>query len=218
MLLTDRDIIQAMKEGHIHIDPFHPEDNLNNCSYDLTLGPHIYRCIKNYEKLRPAAEDYYPIDWYEYEDCSKRREILLAPGECILGHSIEFAGTLPSKTVAYNSMIHGTSRAARFFISVCDDAGWGDVGFFNRWTLEIRNKSNRRLVLPVGAKIAQIAFIKCVSVPNKFYHEIGSFQKHSIIEEVRDTWNPVDMLPKKMKVNTKVVDNYLGVNLKSVKG
>ena len=34
-ILSDREILEEIKDGHIIIDPFHPEQ-LSNCSYDVS--------------------------------------------------------------------------------------------------------------------------------------------------------------------------------------
>jgi dCTP deaminase len=47
----------------------------------------------------------------------------------------------------------------RNFIEVCKCAGWGDIGYINRWTMEITNNSRYYSIpLVVGRRIAQIVF------------------------------------------------------------
>src|SRR3989344_9603196 len=42
MLLSKNKIKENIKQGHIIISPFQ-EDNLGNCSYDVSLGQYYYR-------------------------------------------------------------------------------------------------------------------------------------------------------------------------------
>ena len=48
----------------------------------------------------------------------------------------------------------------RSLLNVCSCAGQGDVGYYNRWTMELYNQDNkvRSIVLVVGRRIAQIVF------------------------------------------------------------
>jgi len=68
--------------------------------------------------------------------------IFVFPKETILAHTKEFIGG--RKTVT--TMMKARSSLGRNFIEVCKCAGWGDVGYINRWTLEITNNSNYRII------------------------------------------------------------------------
>jgi dCTP deaminase-like len=49
----------------------------------------------------------------------------------------------------------------RNFIEVCKCAGWGDIGYTNRWTMEITNNSRHYSIpLVVGRRVAQIIFFE----------------------------------------------------------
>src|SRR5581483_6069867 len=61
--------------------------------------------------------------------------ILLGPKETILGHTQEYIG---GRDIVVAKM-YARSSMGRNFVEVCKDAGWGDVGYFNRWTMEITN-------------------------------------------------------------------------------
>ena len=95
--------------------------------------------------------------------------------------------------------------AGRHGITVCECAGWGDVGFVNIWTYEITNKLSDSIWLPVGAIIAQVAFSE-VEVPTSEYAAKGG---HTYVldtldpEEIRRKWTPENMLPKALKVRGK---------------
>lgn len=200
-LLSDVAIKQHLKWGSIVIDPFVPQ-RLNNASYDLSLGPWVarYRCgltdEERYRVIRPHEDT---TDLFVLIDTTLDGGFLLEPGERVLGHTREAAGGTVAfcdpqrkKAVAVNSAIHCTSTAQRIGISVCLDAGWGDVGYVYPWTLEITNHAPRPIWLPIGAIICQIAFEE-VTVPERIY---GQDQGSYITKE---PWGPHMMLPKKLK-------------------
>jgi len=59
--------------------------------------------------------------------------IVLRPGERILAHTHEFIGIRAPGT----STMQARSTWGRNGVAVCLDAGWGDPGYINRWTMEI---------------------------------------------------------------------------------
>jgi deoxycytidine triphosphate deaminase len=76
-------------------------------------------------------------------------------GETILAHTNEFIGGRETVT----TMMKARSSMGRNFIEVCKCAGWGDIGYVNRWTMEITNNSRfYSIPLVVGRRIAQIVF------------------------------------------------------------
>lgn len=120
------------------------------------------------------------------------RVILLGPGETILAHTEEFIGA----KFLHTTMMKARSSFGRSFIEVCKCAGWGDVGYINRWTMEITNNSRRRTVLLVaGRRIAQLAFIETGEAEGS-YARGGKYQGEFDIEAVRAAWRPEMMLPR----------------------
>ena len=86
--------------------------------------------------------------------------------------------------------------------AVCIDAGWGDPGYINRWTLEIYNMNQHEsVVLPVGERIAQMVFYETGPVSGEYKKLSGKYQSGlstSLEKLVRD-WRPAQMLPKAYK-------------------
>jgi dCTP deaminase len=119
--------------------------------------------------------------------------IFIEPGETILGHTVEFIGGLNCVTTS----MQARSSQGRSFIGVCKCAGWGDVGYFNRWTMEITNFSRYYTIpLVVGRRYAQIVFPETGEILEKGYGETGKYQTGSSIEEIKASWKPEMMLPK----------------------
>jgi dCTP deaminase len=102
--------------------------------------------------------------------------ILLRPNERILAHTNEFIGILPPGTTS----MQARSSFGRIGVSVCYDAGWGDPGFADRWTKEIKNHNENEYVpLPVGIRDAQIVFMSSGPVEVEYSQSSGNYQKTS---------------------------------------
>ena len=214
MALSDRKILEGMKEGSIVIEPFE-RANLATSSYDVTLGeyfyveqepPHFEQVFNVYNKqhvervwgtkphrARTARETFKKYD-FEFEGISPDdRVILLAPGETVLGHTQEFIGGRDHIT----TMMKARSSLGRSFIEVCKCAGWGDVGYTNRWTMEITNNSSRYYIpLVVGRRIAQIVFFETVPILASDYAKKGKYQSEGTVAQLKKHWKPEMMLPR----------------------
>jgi len=127
------------------------------------------------------------LDGVEEDD----KIIILSPQEMVLAHTDEFIG---GRNVV-STMISARSSTGRNLLEVCSDANLGHIGFINRWTLEVRNKSDDFAIpLVVGRRYAQISFLE--TEPSAASYR-GQFQQDSDsdIEAIRASWNPEMMLP-----------------------
>lgn len=214
-LLSDKAILECMSKGRVVIDPFKRE-NLSTSSYDVTLGEFFYREAKPegkriYNPFSKAEVDRVwgthkihraekASKWIEEHGTSLEnihpddRIIWIDPGETILGHTNEFIGGRKSVT----TMMKARSSLGRNFIEVCKCAGWGDIGYVNRWTMEITNNScHYSIPLVVGRRIAQIIFFDSDgTIEDRSYEDNGKYQVSNSMEELASKWSPVDMLPK----------------------
>jgi dCTP deaminase len=121
--------------------------------------------------------------------------IVLRPGERILAHTHEFVGIYSPGT----SQLHARSSTGRIGIKVCDDAGLGDPGYVNRWTLEMRNDNREAVILPVGERLAQINFYQTGPTREQYGSETlyaSKYQGSGDIEEIISNWSPHEMLPR----------------------
>ena len=213
MVLSDKQIIEEMEKGRVVITPFN-ENNLSTSSYDVSLGefyfkenkiigtdiynPHnkenVDRVWGNDPHTARLAEEVFADTAFEFEGISKDdRVILLEPGETILAHTNEFIGGQDSIT----AMMKARSSIGRNFLEVCKCAGWGDVGYVNRWTMEITNNSRyHHIPLVVGRRVAQIVFFETGGIRGDDYTKDGKYQTKQPFEEVQKNWNPHLMLPK----------------------
>lgn len=217
MALSDKRILEEKKAGDIVIEPFKRE-NLATSSYDVSLGEFYFReraskyshNIYNIwskehtdhvwglvpEKAAEASEVFkkYKFKWVGIKPSDKI--ILLQPGETILAHTNEFIGGRNHIT----TMMKARSSMGRNFIEVCKCAGWGDVGYINRWTMEITNNSSHYSIpLVVGRRIAQIIFFETGPILASDYSKLGKYQTTQNVKELKKAWNPIDMLPKVYK-------------------
>lgn len=123
MILTDKQILEAIDNGEIIITPF-DRKSLGTNSYDVRLGPNlaVYTDDVLDAKLHNKVR-HFQIGPEGY---------VLQPGELYLGVTMEYTET-------HNSVpfLEGKSSVGRLGIDIHATAGKGDVGFCNTWTLEI---------------------------------------------------------------------------------
>ena len=217
MALSKPDILKHLRAGNIVIHPYN-ERNLANCSYDVTLGANYYRESKpegGFGILNPYDETSVRSNWklfvaqragditaetgFKFGDniSPDDRIILLGPGETILGHTNEFIG---GRRII-NTEMKSRSSMARNFIAVCKCAGWGDIGYIYRWTMEITNFSQSHPIpLVVGRRIGQMIFFEVTAVHESDDYSVkGKYQTTGDIKELEAKWKPEDMLPKMWK-------------------
>lgn len=214
MALSDKRILEEMEEGNIVISPFDVR-NLATSSYDVTLGEYFYRphsewvdrlynpydeeAVKNVYGLPQFAQTAAGSTWFKKDTkgiSPDDKVILLAPGETILAHTNEFIGGRKHIT----TMMKARSSLGRSFIQVCKCAGWGDVGYINRWTMEITNGSKDFYIpLVVGRRIAQIVFFETGPILDFDYAIKGKYQTAQTLPALKAGWKPEDMLPKLYK-------------------
>lgn len=121
MILTGQEILRRITKDII-INPFDPR-KLNPNSYNLTLYPEL-KTYKNH-LLDPKR---LKTDTIEIP----KHGLVLQPNILYLGSTNEYTET-------YNLVpkIDGRSSIGRLGISVHITAGFGDIGFKGKWTLEI---------------------------------------------------------------------------------
>ncbi len=217
MALSDKKILLEKKSGNIVIEPFN-QKNLSTSSYDVTLGEWYFReqppqgYLNVYDifskkhtdkvwgtkplKAKKAKEIFkdFSLEGIGASD----RIIVLNPGETILAHTNEFIGGKNKIT----TMMKARSSLGRNFIEICKCAGWGDVGYVNRWTMEITNNSKHYVIpLVVGMRVAQIVFFETGEIldATKDYSQKGKYQTTQDISELKKKWHPKDMVPKLWK-------------------
>jgi len=211
-ILSDTEILEELN-GDVVIHPFN-QLQLGPNSYDVTLGEYYYT-----PQVDTLPEFFHPengIQTIQYWGVtsgkhygahtaavatSKRmaerlginigdKYIIIPPGHVILAHTNEFIGGRNHITTS----LHSRSTMGRSCISICKCSGFGDIGYWNRYTLEIENHGLAPAILTVGQRVGQIAFHRTGRVTTS-YEKRGQYQGHDNIDDVMSAWNPLCMIP-----------------------
>jgi dCTP deaminase len=155
MILVDRSILTCMNLGMITITPFE-RTLLNTNSVDVRLGGAFYYVEWGGIGL-PAY--YGPIIVPHGE------RVYIPVGGLLLGATMEVVGTF-GRVVGE---VRAKSTTGRMGISVCGDAGFGDVGYCNHWTVELTANVDGAPYLVVGEPFAQMVFFLASEEPASAY-------------------------------------------------
>ena len=215
---SNKQILASLETGHIVIHPFIHE-HMAGSSMDVTLGNWYYRTERTSEGsfYNPFDESdvsrYFgsPLQAEIHKDWAERHSrklfnnipaeqqiIILRPHERILAHTHEFIGIKAPGT----STMQARSTWGRNGVAVCLDAGWGDPGYVNRWTMEIYNMNQHEsVVLPVGERIAQVVFYETGEVDGEYKKMTGKYQTSTSddLKSIIKNWQPEQMLPRAYK-------------------
>jgi dCTP deaminase len=208
MILSNKDILACLGDTVI-IEPFNPA-NVNTSSYDVTLGEYYFIehrpwfrsrdyniwDFKDVKRVWGEPQLAQEVSYFRYSKFRPEdRVIWLPPKTTILAHTKEFIGG----RINITTMMKARSSFGRNFIEVCKCAGYGDVGYFNRWTMEITNNSRfYSIPLVVGRRIAQIVFMQTGELSRRQdeYAATGKYQLHSDVRDLMTEWRPEMMLPR----------------------
>ncbi len=215
-LMSRPDIIEAIEKGEI----MYREGSLQhikNTSVDLTLGSWYWEETTLGIESRifnPNSRDdvnrvwgrlcFAPRQswWLKHGALSHTlkgfdpsdRMFFIPPGHQVLSATREFIGGM-SRDIT--TMMKARSGAGRSFLEVCRCAGWGDIGYHTRWTMEINNTSSTHFVpMRVGHRYAQLIFFRGrrLRTEDQDYRQDGKYQE-SKTEDVKSFWTPESLRP-----------------------
>jgi dCTP deaminase len=156
MILSDRDILLAIKLKKVVITPFKKE-LIQPSSYDLRLA-NSFRIFKNTKQAFLDVRS--PVgDFMELITVKNDEPIIIHPGEFLLGETMEYF-EFPDDLVG---RLEGKSSLARIGIVIHATAGYFDPGFKGTGTLEMSNMANIPIALYPGMKIGQMSFYQMSS-------------------------------------------------------
>lgn len=156
MILSDRDIKKALKEGKIGITPMFP-NSIQPASVDVHLGAD-FLVFRNTDKTCIDPKE--PIDgMMDSVVIDDKRQFILHPGEFALGMTYETV-SVPNDMVV---QLNGKSSLGRIGLIVHATAGYVDPGNTLKITLELHNLANLPIKLYYKMPIAQVAFVKLSS-------------------------------------------------------
>lgn len=178
-MLTGSAIKQAVEDGYITISDF-DESRLNTNSYNLRLSD----VFKKY--AAPNRDDGY-IDIFKGcetkeivkihgTEVIRPKKLYLRPGDFVLGSTME---TVASDK--YIPIITGRSSIGRYSISVHQEAGFGDIGFNGKWTLQL--STLLPVIITPGMEICQVYFITPIGRVDRLYN--GKYQNSAGPQESR---------------------------------
>ncbi len=144
LILSDKKILEEIKNGSIVIEPFN-RDNLGSNSYDVHLG----KWLSVYDNDILDAKIHNKISRFEIPNDG----YILMPSKLYLGVTEEY-----TETRNYVPFVEGKSSIGRLGIDIHSTAGKGDAGFCNTWTLEISVKQPVKIYK--GMLIGQIIYFE----------------------------------------------------------
>jgi len=155
-VLTGSAIREAVAEGLIEISPFILE-HVGPNSVDLRLS----KVLKVYPIVSRDSRITSPLVRDQYLDMRSENKVvsfeipdegyILLPGVLYLGCTME-----RTKTDHFIPKVEGRSSVGRLGIKVHLTAGFGDIGFDGRWTLEIEVTHPVRVY--AGERVCQVYF------------------------------------------------------------
>lgn len=151
LILSDRDILRALKKQEVFIKPFN-QNNLQPASVDL----HIDKYFLVYETSRNFVIDpKKPIDRLMKKiEISTEKPFVLHPQEFALGLIHEETGV----DNHHVGRLEGKSSIGRLGLLIHVTAGFLDPGNCLKMTLELHNTANMPILIYYKMPIAQIAF------------------------------------------------------------
>lgn len=155
-MLTGSEIKRLVNNGSLVIEPFN-EDQINPNSYNLTLAD----TLLVYDGENPILETKKPNPTKKL--IIPEHGIVLQPGILYLGSTVEY-----TKCGKYIGCIDGRSSIGRLGVQIHLTAGFGDIGFEGKWTLEISVIHPVRIY--AGMQICQIYFESPEGDTDILYH------------------------------------------------
>lgn len=155
MILSDRDIKKALKDGTIKISPkLNLKTQLGSCSVDLRLGDtfRVFEHSKN-AYINPARRDYSNEITREVK-VKKDEHFIMQPGDFAL------AVTMERLTIAPNLLgrLEGRSSLGRLGIVVHSTASIFEPGWDGQAVLELGNLGRIAVALYPGMRICAMTF------------------------------------------------------------
>ena len=173
MMLSDRDIKEALAAGEIVIDPFQPEF-IRACGITMHLGalllrPQVGKIVDVKNKIIPDYDEIVISDNQPYE---------LKPSEFVLGHTWE------NVTVGdrLGFFIEGRSTLARVGLTIVQTAMMVYPGHKGRAvTLELANHGPNSILLYPRMKIARVALFRLQTPAEVPYDTFGKYRGQMVV-------------------------------------
>lgn len=161
MVLSDRDIREALKNGRIKIKPAPDlKTQLGSCSIDLRLG-HIFRVFEHSKNpYIDASKKDYSNEITRVVRLKKGEQFIMQPGEFVLASTLETISIAPDLL----GRLEGRSSLGRLGIVVHSTASVFDPGWDGKAVLELGNLGRMAVALSPGMRICAMTFEELSSV------------------------------------------------------
>ncbi len=167
MVLSDKDILKAMKSGDIVFAPKLADGQLNGASVDLTLDGVFWKFKEKY--LKSKAVDLSMVGFAEATYEVKSASVTLGPSEMCLGITVEKITLSPQ----IMGTLEGRSRFARMGLAVHVTSALVQPGSANHQVLEIVNMAPFPVTIHKGMRISQVIFEHLETPTSKPYAKFG---------------------------------------------
>lgn len=179
MILTDREIELALKNGQIIVTP-QPDfaKALSSTTLDLTLSDQFatWKSIAG-TTIHPGKPGYTYKGLEQMQDRVQQSSFTLPPQGFVLGWTAEEV-ELPFRS-RLAARVEGKSSLARLGVGIHVTAPTIHSGFSGNIQLEIFNSGPHTVVLDQGMAVCQLIFEQTYGTPNKGYGGIFAGQKAS---------------------------------------
>jgi len=168
MILTDREILLAIGNGQIVVDPVPEEDAISATSLDLTLADsgETWQALPG-QPIRPGAAG------YNYRQLGQRRTRVALSGYAMDPGSFLLAWTHETISLPLQSRlaarVEGKSSLARLGLGVHVTAPTIHAGFAGQIQLEMFNFGPNQIILDAGMRICQLIYEMTLGTPSKGY-------------------------------------------------
>lgn len=179
--LSREAILKEIAKGNIVFNGL--DSQIQNQSIDVSTGKYIF--IKK-------GNDFIKKDI--------TKPTLIKKGTFFLAYTNEFVGTVIGSNI--HCQFQQTSTSARLGL-FHPKAGWGDVGYTNRWAMEFFATSD--ILIQEGSIVGQVTFTYTTET-NEDYSKKGQYQKGNDLKYIKENWGPETILPRKGLKNIK---NYI---------
>lgn len=171
MLLSDKDILAAVADSKIKLDPWDPQ-MVQPSSIDIHLDRY-FRLFNNhrYDVIDPAVDQ---PELTTLIEVSADDAFVLHPGEFVLGSTFEQV-TLANNVAA---RLEGKSSLGRLGLLTHSTAGFIDPGFSGHVTLELSNTATMPIRLYPGMKVGQLCFFKLSSESERPYGQGATHSRY----------------------------------------
>ena len=145
MILSDKTIMDMLKEGTLEITPL-TEQQIQPASVDVRLGD-------TFSIVEDSSTGIITLENEIKYKTIKTDTYVLLPGQFVLATTMEYF-SLPDNLTAF---VEGRSSLGRMGLFI-QNAGWVDPGFKGEITLELYNANRCAIELKAGRRVGQLVF------------------------------------------------------------